>query len=583
MIKNIMVITVDGIPKTFFGRSINRDICPYLNKLMYKGYFANNAYSMGPYTEAAVVSYYYGKPTLDDGGYLFQMLDIKGSFFEEAIDTSRKIFHTYYASSMPIELYNSQGYSYNINYANPYFSRFFMGKLSYFKNIYDKNKFNDRDKVTVERILQSFFDIMLPYGDKESKINDYTQNNIFIDTLKRKQFIEQWRKDVYQERDLFYADKNKYIEELFDNYDNHFLINGCYIKEVEYSKSYKEVLEKRNLKPLLKEINKLNTKYFIKRFGELNGDIPYKLLTSSDRMKYLRQICKASYKTDYTKMLNMDSDQVTSSAKHMIEDFLAWERTNNEPYLAYLHFDEFHCPISFLTHEELVDEEIENVREYLDNIDKNYSGNIPFDLAARYLDKCIQYLFEQKPELLRDNYVIITTDHGIATSDGVVRPELNNWFCDETYHIPFLLIGDEVEPQIEQRFINSIDINQIIRSLIKDEKPRLDKYGREFILTEYAGSGVPDIQRREILFGYRSEEISYCIKIELEKEFNEYEVLCYYNLKNDPRERKNLSKSVKMENLVNIHEIEKRFIELKKNYISWISDENDCFLGGYRC
>ena len=92
--------------------------------------------------------------------------------------------------------------------------------------------------------------------------------------------------------------------------------------------------------------------------------------------------------------------------------------------------------------------------------------------------------------------------------------------------------------------------------------------GRDYALLEYMGGGCPDIKRRPINLGIRTDNYSVVLNLYIKNDFSKKEIVEVYDLKKDKNEHNNLKgkKNIEM-NLTNeLKILEERFNELKRQY-----------------
>lgn len=253
-------------------------------------------------------------------------------------------------------------------------------------------------------------------------------------------------------------------------------------------------------------------------------------------------------------MVGVNFQQISTSAGGFVDQFIGWheDRDSLNPYFTYLHFDEFHKPLAFISHESLdygkLKGEFKAASDYVDELPKDYKGNVGFDLAAQYLDICIKRLFDYLKEKneLENTIIAITADHGSSNCGETDRFTSTNHFFGEQYHVPVVIYGAgncEITG-----FVHGADIPATLLQLSKIEKPNswcgcsMLEMTHEYTTVEYAGSGVSDIYRKPVLFGYRDREKSYVVSGHINKSPDTSNLtLCeYYDLIKDPFEIENI-------------------------------------------
>ena len=339
-------------------------------------------------------------------------------------------------------------------------------------------------------------------------------------------------------------------------------------------------------KQIFKKIEKLNLSRNL-----LNNKFPY--------TKTIKSILKRDYKTakgliaGYKNSLfdkdlyerikpNFDLFKDQRSFYTVSLELKDWiSRNKSEPWMSYVHIDDAHYTESFFTYDtdniEIVDEEFKRINEYLDKIPKNYKGSIAYDLSLMYCDNIIKNIFTylEKENLLDNTYVVITADHGFSYYFSPIRERYVISNYKENYNVPFIVYGKDIKPRKIKGYCSTKDIPVTLLSLVGIKKHKqykgnnLLKYnGGNYALLEYMGGGCPDISRKPINLGVRTDNYSVTVDAYVYKDFDEIEIKEVYSLKNDPYENNNLSKKKNIKKIIKdeLKILHKRFTELKKQY-----------------
>ena len=589
MKKNVIVITIDGCPyEMFIDRPNHKSPAKFLNDLKEKSISSDYAYSQGPYTEAAIMGLFYGHETMNNGGYLTQMLRSKNNILQ-AVQKDYKTFVTYQAGFMHPSLLHESQYIYNLNHADPCFSRFLKSKTDYFYDLYCKGALKESDLYMLNEILEAQFGIMMYYRSPEALKNDYgLAYNSYCFVSDR----SEWEKKVLKEYHEYREDRKVYIQKFLNNYYTHFLTTQCSFNNV---KMKPEVINQHNwfLETYQKDLDwmkKQNCKYNIKNnLPPLKNTLQnVKYLAKGDirnGLSYFAFAYQNLFDVNISKNYRSDLNQVCTSTRYYIDNFCDWISNQSDfdkPFFGYLHLDEFHVPLSFITHDtakkSIVEKEMEAAIKYVEDLTENYRGNVFFDLSLRYIDSQIERLFHYLNEknLLQDTTIIITADHGIGNFGMEYRYTRTNNFYKETYHIPFIIYNCDKQQKVIDTYIASKDIGATILDLCDVEKPESftgtsifsdDYEQKEYTMVEYMGSGVPDMTRRPVCFAYRDDNMNLVYKVKLEGEFESGEITELYDLQSDPHEYKNIVKKAPqfhVEAALSI--IRKRYEALQKDY-----------------
>lgn len=588
--KNVIFIVCDGLTYDILeNRTVHPSPMPFLYSLYDKSTWCTKVYSHGPYTEAGIMGLCYGRNPLDEGTYFAGNLKWKNSIFEAFKKNGYDIFTSYFGSFTPPELLMEGSYVYPINYTSPMFSRDLRSKLDYFRPFYEKHENNDKDDRFIIDLLDSFFKAMLWFRDGKSlennKIGNFCPYVISEDYLEK---YTKWYDQLTAEHNSFIADSKKYLYNVFNNYETHFLTNGCNLcgssfkKEVieqrkyvtdKYSPLFKKVIRKNKI--FFKKNRQFPTRQIIRMFKDVRS-----LADIKKAVEYVYRAKQAYSDFNTSKMCDLSLGQVVPSARAYIRSLIKWTKESNcsNPFFSYLHLDEFHRPISIYSHDivdkDLIDREMAMASNYVANISEKYKGNISFDLSAQYLDDCIKelYLYLEESHLIDNTILVITADHGSSNVGGFVRKNTTNNFYKEQYHIPCVILG------LEKRTIDTyIDIKDIpytvlqsccipIPNTFNGESIFFSKKDHSFV--EYLGSGVADLQRRPVLFSHIDDNVLYVISYSFD---GSHDVVEYYDLKHDPYQLNNIASCLseeKKEKLIKSYG--DRSERLKNNYTKWL-------------
>lgn len=569
MNKNIIILTCDGLSYDMVCSNENHKApMKFVESLRNKSIWCTNVYSQGPYTEAGVMGLLHGKYPLSNGGYFVDHLAWEDSIFKVLNDNQYDLFASYFASFLPIELTQKGKYSYVTLNSNPCFSRYLHSKLDYYYEIYKKSDLSEVDYKLITRLLYRHFESINTLYSSESINNEVTGNmtpyKIYDEDYCLR--VKEGLAKIREELEKFKRDEKEYIVNLFENYSQHYLMSGCnwaappYTDEMNKQKKW----IKKNYEILYKKIRKLNKRYYLK-----NNMPPFSYMwkhilqvfnskTRRQGSEFFYRLYQTITQFDTSKMNDVNLQQICTSAGTYVDQFIQWRdnRSESTPYFAYLHFDEYHKPLSFITHESLdyerLKEEFIDVEEYLNSLEENYKGNIGFDLAALYLDKCIEKLFHelQKRGELDNTIIVITADHASSNCGGMARFTATNNFYREQYHVPLCIYGCGKEEF--ESFVNQVDIPATLLDVIGIKQPKdwighsILKNSRTFTTVEYCGSGVPDMSRREVFFMFNDNKKSFVVssKLMLNPTVNDLELLEYYDLLKDPLQLHNLKDAI---------------------------------------
>ena len=163
-----------------------------------------------------------------------------------------------------------------------------------------------------------------------------------------------------------------------------------------------------------------------------------------------------------------------------------------------------------------------------------------YDQEVRYLDDLVEGFFEQLPEGLLDNTVVIfTSDHGEAFGEhGALRH--SNYLYEEFLHIPFLVRAPSIKPRIVTQPISLLDLVPTIHAIFGI--PAEDTFlGRPLIPSIQGGSMPEEVLRADsiTLAGSRFAVRSLGWKL-MQNSFNDTNFFELYNISSDPGEKINV-------------------------------------------
>lgn len=566
---------------------------PFLMGMKEKGIWCTKYYSQGPYTEAALMGLTFGRDTLDDNGYFASFFDWDKSIYRQFKMGGFDVFVTYSYSVMPKEIKTQCNYTDSSNYCAPFFSRFIRGRLEYYYAIYQKGELLLDDKIIIADFLKETFDVMVNYYVEDSLENDYTKCAFKKRDEEQIQRIENWRRKVEHEKEEFLRSPLEYIEKLFDIYENHFIICEC---DLFPSALLERVQENRKW---LRERGCFWRKlYWLKMKGYLFSNRPergqffyyFKLLFDKERTaigkEYFKRYIKSTFFYNKRKMCDNEVKQLLPCARNDIDALFEWlhNRETDKPFYAYIHVDDYHGESVLCSYDtddrKTLEKEINDAMEFVEKNKGKYKGDIVKDLSLKYLDRCIEYLFQKLEQLenKEDTIVVITADHGSSNAGGPFRFTNTNNFYDEQYH-PILYIYGLDRGRVIDHYINGKDIAKtLLEAADVQFTPNFNGINflrdkeRSHTSVEYMGAGMPDLIRKPIYFGYRDKKVSYVLSIKLYEGLKSLKLIEFYDLVNDPNEYHNLSEKYFEESRKLFECFEKRYNELRENYDRYLEE-----------
>ena len=590
MKKNILFIVIDSVTNDIlFNKSNSKDIAPFLCTLRNKSISGDNMYSEAPYTEAALMSLLGSIDTMDNGGYMERMKNNK-SVLEVFKENNYKVFfNNYYPSIYPSHMvkgYNERRYIEGFQFMHLWDYRF-----KYFSKLYLDGNISNKEKIMLEDMLLDNFKGWITYLEK---IRD---NDIETELLNGNIDVKNIDKDikkVKKEYNKFLDNKASYLRELFIKGEEHnlFKINNYKMTDKVHNDLVRNKVRNKYY-DTFKRINNLNIKRNL-----LNNNFPYVKLFKS---LFRGEISTAKGLIAGYKNSILDKDlyerigdkydlfKVQRSFHAVSENFFKWlDKNKDELWMSYIHIDDAHFNENFFTYDtdnlELIDEEFKRINKYLERLPKDYKGSITYDLSLMYCDNVIKNIFNylEDNKLLENTSVVITADHGFSYYFSPVREKYVISNYKENYNVPFIIYSNDIKKKNIKGFCATKDIPSTLVSLAGIKIPKYFKgenllkfNGRDYALLEYMGGGCPDINRRPINLGVRTNSYSVVLNLYINKDFSERELVEVYDLKKDKHENNNLNRNKNIESKIEkeLNILENRFLELKKQYKD--SEDND--------
>lgn len=589
MKKNILFIVIDSVTNDIiFNKPNSKDIAPFLNELREKSISGDKMYSEAPYTEAALMSLLGSVDTMDNGGYMEKMKNTK-SVLEIFQENNYKVFFcNYYPSIYPS--YMISGYDERRYIEGFDFTHLWEYRFKYFSDLYLDNETTIRENEMLIDILEDNFNGWITYL---TKIKDKDIETNMLNDCINTEGIDDTIKLLKEEHKKFNAQKKEYLKKIFEEKENHLLfkINKYSMCDKVHNEKIRAKVIKK-YEPLLKRIEYINFKCNL-----LNNRYPLKKTIKCLVNKDLKTVkgLLAGYKNSlldkdlYDRISNnYDLFKNQRSFYTVSKELFKWlEKNKDTSWMSYVHIDDAHFNEMFFTYDtddlEIVEKDFNQAKEYIDKIPKKYKGSITYDLSLKYCDNIIKNIFEflENNKLLDNTNVVITADHGFSYYFSPVRDRYVISNYKENYNVPFIVFGKGIVPKKIEKFCSTKDIPTTLLSLANIDKPKEFKGenllrfdGREYALLEYMGGGCPDILRRPINLGVRTEKYLVVVDLYLKKDFNSKIIKEVYDLKKDIDENNNLKNTSDIESKIKeeLQILEKRYNEIKEIYSGELDD-----------
>lgn len=568
---NILMLVIDSMNNTHIKES-KIELTPFLNSLKEKGVYSDSMYSQAPYTEAATMGIYCGTDVLDNGGYLFRYKNAPLTIFEAM---KQKGYDTYFNSFQPQchpsslrrgvdEIYYSVGYD---------LGALWSYRLSHYARLLKEKSITDADFSVLKEIFEDNFSEWLRFLD-DLLSDDKSVNMLSGNT---KQYNASLTKDmVVCEYEKYSADNKGYIVEVLISGTSHRLFSIP--KHFQDNKiKDRSVLEyvRKEYTPLMKKIRSMDFKLNMKNCrGIYKGPCRQVVnFVKKPSVYNLKNIAKGAllsinqvFDTDLFDRIdsNYDSFKNAPSMRTHTTHYLNWreERCSDKPHFAVIHVDDIHNPEMFFTYDTedraLLEKEKNIAAELLSRIPSDYQGSLSHDLSLRYIDSVIEDFFEEmrRKGYLEDTTVLICADHGFSFGGNPLRDSAVINLYLENYNIPFVVYGPGIEHKEIKGLRQSKDIPATLCDLADGNIPSeisghsvFEDFSYEELLIEYCGGGCPDLSRRDIKMASYNEDLFVGTLAKLDEPITKSNITEVYNLKNDPKQIKNLVNSYSADEL----------------------------------
>lgn len=579
--KNILFIVIDSVTNdVLFNKNSSKLFAPFLNEIRQKSISGDKMYSEAPYTEAALMSLLGSIDTMDNGGYMekFKNSTCVLELFKK--NDYKVFFNNYYPSIYPS--YMVKGYNDRKYIEGFQFSHIWEYRLKYFSNIYDKGRISKKEyKMLMDMLDDNFKNWILYLNKIKNNDSETTMLNGNIDISD----IEENLKLLIAEYEKFNKNRIKYLKSIFKEKENHklFKIKTYMMSDKvhdnsvrydivhKYNKIFRKIAKLDFTRNLLN--NKFPTKAIIKSIVTGNFSVTKGLLAGYKNSLFDKDLYDRISET-------YDQFKVQRSFYTVSQELFKWIKENKKSkWMSYVHIDDAHFPENFFTYDtnnmKIVDDDFRRINKYLEVLPKKYKGSITYDLSLMYCDNIIKNIFEflKKEELLDNTSVVITADHGFSYYFSPIRDKYVISSYRENYNVPFIIYDKNIEPRLVPNYCSTKDIPSTLLDLAGIKIPKefkgnsLLKYnGENYALLEYMGGGCPDIMRRPIILGVRTDDYDVIMDIYINKKFEDNKIKEIYDMKNDPFEYNNLSnyKYIKKNISKELKILENRYNEIIK-------------------
>ncbi len=568
---NTIFILIDSVYSGCIGdKKTKESSTPFIDKLAKEGLLSTNIFSYAPYTDAATIGLYCGIPTLETLGYYYGINTPDYNHFRIFKENGYETFGLYY----PFYLISSKTKQYidHVVYTGGFeYGSVWFGKLEYYANAKKQRELSQTEYSLIEKCLEMIFDCWLTFYND---ISNNEQTAVLVKEMDSNELNASGIEGLKLEYEKFCKSRREYVVEVLDMGMAHPLakINSFDFGTAKHKEFYNKIFT--NHKDFFKKIQKVNTKRNLKnnrlRFGKaFKSALSLIGIGDRSRSRYVKNygMLLAGNKLLKKRALNSRGWQYVNSFNKQIDTLFQTlkSKSKDKPFYASLHVEEPHHNIAYFSYdcfdEKIIADEVEYLKPLVDGCGKKFSGNLLYQLALRYSDLCVKRLFEKlKENNLYDNTtVVLVSDHGTSYSFSPVRTKVVNTFHTENYNVPLLIWKKDMPKNQTVKLDAMFSSEDVLSTLCSIEGLKIPSQlkgkvmynqtnGRDYVITEYMGPGVPDMLEREVWLSIRDKDYVIAYKNDIRQPLNVDKPCVIYDLALDPKEMKNLWDKVKISN-----------------------------------
>lgn len=506
-------------------------------------YCANNMYSSGPFTEAAVREMWASQSTITGRNYLSEAYFDNNTIFQVFKDNGYFIYMgeliPFFNDNFIVDNNNVQREEGRIRG----FIHLWKNRLLYFIDIYKKGEIKDTDFSQLEFILDCFFNTFSS-TDKILLEKEKFKNNI-------KKYIEDILQNVYQSSFFKYISSKDYFNSMYRN-----AVNVNKIIENPLLPSEEHFLFKAKYK---------NTQYLLESINDADEnkvDVVEKLLSgSSNRCIHSNNDLISHMRMNFEKLPKL-KDELDTFIKWYDEDYDV-----SQPFFAYIHNYDFHYQESFINSEyEDMEAYTREIREKAIEIDELEFKKMSLSkqLTMRNIENNLAKFWEELAQrnIFDNTYVILTADHGISNyMYPANRNESERWnYLKTNFQVPFYMQGCNITPEKDNSFYMARCIlpTLIEKCALKNTDNIIGKSINEEKNNEFSYAiwinGIPDFYRQQMKVGIRNQKYSMTFEAFVTQIFDTSEIKGVYDLTTDPDECNNLKwKKIQDEEFIKLY------------------------------
>ncbi len=564
---------------------------PFCDSLKRESLTASKLYSHAPFTDGATRSLYTGRNTLDDYSFFFKLNSSPINHFQLFHDQGYETYGFYYA-------YYMYGKKIRESIDHSFYTgdMIFMSEwhtFSFFATILQKRELKEYEMNLLKLRMDLMFEVWKQlYNDVISEPHTITLIKAPFELFNSNEALKRLDELYFR----YQKDKPAFIIEFLQNKGKEFqaITQDNFDALMDRRFFDREVFGKYNY--FFKKATRLNIKANICKSAPSVKRVAYGIkrylkTKNIDELKFLANYYSLLRSIKAMKKQSHLYEWKTESSSQMQMGLAAEilrNRKSDKPFYMSLHVLDPHNYLSCFTFDQqdphLVEEEINVLNKYLDELGSGFKGNVLYYLSLRYTDYCIEKFCRKLKEmnLWDTTALMVVADHGSSYSFSPLHGARVNTFDDECYHIPLTIRVPGTQAVEINHFCNSKDVLPTFMDMLglplhSDFRGHslLDKNHKwpDYVLTEYTGPGCPEVRGRRLWFSCRDKKYMVAYRVAVYENFEDGELVevhdlikdkdCYYNLNNS------IDKS-KIKYLLDI--IEKRFEEVKVDSQTFIDN-----------
>lgn len=536
---------------------------PFLDSLKKECITTTKLYSHGPYTDAATHSLFTGRDCLDDFGYYFKLNTSPMHHYKVFHDAGYETYdfdYPYYIIGNDVAKYIDHSiYSTGFIYGSEW-----GGIFSYYNEIIKERPLDEDEHLLLRARIDVMFESWKRY--LEDAINNSESMMIHKEILKTYNAKEALS-ILIKEEDRFNSSPYEYIDDFIKQGQKHVLVDlddsgietyidndfisnyiekkyGGFLHKIAWN-NFKANVWKN--KPSIKRVL-YGIKRTIKTRNNENLLFLQNYLGCLTTMRLMRNRWKEKG------WQNQHTAHTMYEAGLKILD----ERKTDKPFYFFFDVEEPHNNIAFFSYDTqnraVIDEEMQVLSEYLEDLGTQFTGNLVYLLSLRYSDYKIQKFCEALKQrgLWDSTTILVVADHGSSYTFNPLHNRRVNCFDDECYHIPMWIRHPGYGGKEITTYQYSKDILPTLMDVVglepckefKGHSMLRETEPRKYVIGEYMGPGCPDMLKREIWFSARDDKYLIAYKVGVYEDFNKGELAEVYDLTKDPNGYYNINDKI---------------------------------------